>query len=57
MLRKESNLLVSIDFRKMVEEILRIGDRNTILQDGKRAAEYSCSLDGQTIIHSMAGEL
>jgi hypothetical protein len=57
MLRNEYQLLVSIDCRKMVDEVLRISDRNAVLHDVKRAAEYSCSPDDQTLIHIMAGEL
>jgi ABC-type sugar transport system ATPase subunit len=41
----------------MIEEVLRISDRNAVLHDCKRVAEYSSSVDDQILIHTMAGEL
>jgi ABC-type sugar transport system ATPase subunit len=57
MLRNESHRLGSIDWRKMMEEVLRISDRNAVLRDRKKVAEYSSSVDDQPLIYIMAGEL
>jgi monosaccharide-transporting ATPase len=40
-----------------MEEVLRISDRVAVLRDRKKVAEYSGSVDDQTLIHTMAGEL
>ncbi|MEW5868744.1 MAG: sugar ABC transporter ATP-binding protein [Chloroflexota bacterium] len=40
-----------------LEEVLRISDRIAVLRDRKKVAEYPGSVDDQTLIHTMAGEL
>jgi monosaccharide-transporting ATPase len=40
-----------------MDEVLRISDRIAVLRDHKKVAEYSGSVDDQTLIHTMAGEL
>ena len=40
-----------------MEEVLQISDRNTVLREWKRVAEYFSSVDDQILIHTMAGEL
>ena len=40
-----------------MEEVLRISDRNAVLREHKKVATYSGSVDDQTLIYSMAGEL
>ncbi|MGA2490352.1 MAG: hypothetical protein ABSF99_09270 [Anaerolineales bacterium] len=40
-----------------MEDVLRISDRNAVLRDRKKVAEYSGSVDDQTLIYIMAGEL
>ena len=40
-----------------LEEVLRVSDRIAVLRDRKKVAEYSSSVDDQTLIHTMAGEL
>jgi monosaccharide-transporting ATPase len=40
-----------------MDEVLRISDRVAVLRDRKKVAEYSGSVDDQTLIHTMAGEL
>ncbi len=40
-----------------MEEVLRISDRIAVMRDHKKVAEYSGSVDDQTLIHTMAGEL
>lgn len=39
-----------------LEEVLRISDRIAVLRDRTKVAEYSHSVDDQTLIHTMAGE-
>jgi monosaccharide-transporting ATPase len=39
-----------------LEEVLRISDRIAVLRDRTKVAEYSGSVDDQTLIHTMAGE-
>jgi hypothetical protein len=41
----------------MMEEVLRIDNRNAVLNDCKRVAEYSSNVDDQILIHTAAGEL
>jgi ABC-type sugar transport system ATPase subunit len=57
MLRNESHRFGSIDWQKMMEEVLRISDRNAVVRDRKWIAEYSSRVDDQILIHTMAGEL
>ncbi len=40
-----------------LEEVLRISHRVVVLRDHKKAAEYAGTVDDQTIIHTMAGNL
>jgi simple sugar transport system ATP-binding protein len=40
-----------------MDEVLRISDRVAVMRDRKKVAEYSGSVDDQTLIHTMAGEL
>ena len=40
-----------------LEEVLRVSHRIVVLRDRKKAAEYSGTVDDQTIIHTMAGNL
>ena len=40
-----------------LEEVLRVSDRIAVLRDRAKVAEYSSSVDDQTLIHTMAGEL
>jgi simple sugar transport system ATP-binding protein len=40
-----------------LEEVLRVSDRIAVLRDRTKVAEYSGSVDDQTLIHTMAGEL
>jgi galactofuranose transport system ATP-binding protein len=40
-----------------MEEVLRISDRVVVLRDRKKVAEYPSSVDDQTLIRTMAGEL
>jgi simple sugar transport system ATP-binding protein len=40
-----------------MDEVLRISDRVAVMRDRKKVAEYSSSVDDQTLIHTMAGEL
>jgi galactofuranose transport system ATP-binding protein len=40
-----------------LEEVLRVSDRIAVLRDHAKVAEYSGSVDDQTLIHTMAGEL
>jgi monosaccharide-transporting ATPase len=40
-----------------LEEVQRVSDRIAVLRDRKKVAEYPGSVDDQTLIHTMAGEL
>ncbi len=40
-----------------LEEVMRCSHRIMVLRDHKKAAEYPSSVDDQTIIHTMAGNL
>jgi simple sugar transport system ATP-binding protein len=40
-----------------LEEVLRVSQRVVVLRDRKKVAEYAGSVDDQTIIYSMAGDL
>ena len=40
-----------------LEEVLRVSHRIVVLRDRKKAAEYAGTVDDQTIIHTMAGNL
>jgi monosaccharide-transporting ATPase len=40
-----------------LEEVLRVSHRIVVLRDRKKAAEYVGTVDDQTIIHTMAGNL
>jgi hypothetical protein len=40
-----------------IEEVLKISNRNAVLCDNKKVANYSGSVDDQTLIYIMAGEL
>jgi simple sugar transport system ATP-binding protein len=40
-----------------MDEVLRISDRIVVLRDQKKVAEYPSSVDDQTLIRTMAGEL
>ena len=39
-----------------MEEVLRISHRIAVLRDRKKVAEYTESVDDQTLIQTMAGE-
>jgi ABC-type sugar transport system ATPase subunit len=43
--------------RKALKEVLRMSDCVVVVRDRKRVAECSGSVDDQTLIHTMAGEL
>lgn len=40
-----------------LEEVLRISQRVLVMRDHKKAAEYSGTVDDQTVMHTMAGTL
>jgi ABC-type sugar transport system ATPase subunit len=42
---------------KALKEVLRMSDCVAVVRDHKRVAECSGSVDDQTLIHTMAGEL